>query len=349
MNGRSASMMPRANRKWGKFVDVRKAAAALAVVVAVPTGLAACSAPPSPLTCASVATVSRPLQNSVETITVKSQSGTQVVSTAVFKSGRMPAVKLTNAHGIAQMTFPVGSAPSTFKINVSTLVRKGTRQGKCTASFVPLVRTPTSTGPTTGPSTGPPSSGSTDPGTSNTPVITSPAPLSAVITPKWLGFGVGSSISKGTGCYAPHPGTGFGCGTLQVSALISGFAGYGGLSECTTGDCHNWDGPGLSGTLRLAWESACSSTGQHYSHSQTMDLSVEWMDPNSHVNSFTRVTSDSARVELAVDMPLQNDILACLTSSTLVSEAASSVSLHLESGSGFPAANFFAAGPLNRG
>jgi hypothetical protein len=126
-------------RSWLKMTQVRRIAALLAFSVAVPVGLAACSPPPSRLSCSSAATYSRPLQGTTETVTVKSQAGAQVVTTASFSNGRYATTKTTNAHGIALMGIPVGTAPTSFKVNVATVVIKNGQRATCSTSFLPAL------------------------------------------------------------------------------------------------------------------------------------------------------------------------------------------------------------------
>jgi hypothetical protein len=325
-------------------LNVRRSAAGVAIVLAVPAGLAACTKPPAKLTCTSVSTVARPVQGSQERILVKSQSGSRATTTAVFQKHRAAAAAVTNAHGIVQMAFSIGNEPSTFRVKAITVVVKGAQQATCSTSFVPAVRKVAVPPPVNPP-----------PADNPPPVITpvqTPA-LTGVITPIWEGIHVGAIIAKSPrACLNIHPRVGTGCGTFAVSVLISGFSGYGGIPDCTADPsedfCSSNQGPGISGTLRLRWGLVCNPTGFLWDSAGTMDLEGEWYAQNTSVNRFTRVDADRARLKLAVDMPFQAEIDSCPGDSTIVKESASLIGVHLTAGAGYPSANFFAEGPLDR-
>jgi hypothetical protein len=332
-------------------LNARRTTAGIAIVLAVPASLAACTKAPAKLTCTSAAAVARPVQGSQEHILVKSQSGARATTTAVFQKHSSATAAVTNAHGAVQMAVPVGNEPSTFTVKAVTVVVKGTQKATCSTTFIPAARKVSTPPPVnTPPANNPPAE--------NPPPVSTPvqsAALTGAITPIWEGTPVGAVITKSPrACFNIHPRVGTGCGTFAVSVLISGFSGYGGIPDCTADPLNDFctsnggGSPSISGTLRLRWGLVCNPTGVLYDESQTMDLQGEWYAQNTWVNRYTRVDADKARLKLAVDMPFQAEIDSCSGDSTVVRESASLIGIHLATRAGYPSANFFAEGPLDR-
>ena len=300
---------------WLRAVTGTVASAAL-----LPLGLVACNpAAAAPLKCTALA---GPAQNTTETIGIKTVADAKVVTAAHYLTGPEKQTTTTNGLGVGSVTYSIGSAGTKTPVKVTVAVSKGARKGSCSTSFTPAA-------PVGAPQ---------------------PTPLAATITPRWVNVSSGTSLAGSPGtCTDPHPGTGMGCGTLAISALITGFSQYGGIPACAvTNGCFDDRGPALTGQLDLSWKLSCDSTHVVSEHdNQTMQITPEWNGHNTEVNSFTRVSDDSARLELAVDMPFSADINSCTGSSTLVSVSASNVSLHLTSGGSFPAGDFSDAGPFS--
>jgi hypothetical protein len=174
-------------------------------------------------------------------------------------------------------------------------------------------------------------------------------PLTGKITVSWLGKGVSDQLEKTDHtCYSYAPGIGAGCGSVVVSVLIAGFSQYGGVPTCEGQGCYDAQGPGIGGTLRLYWLLSCDENGDHYEHTQTVDLGPEWHSSNSNVTGVTRVNADSARLEIAADVPAQADVEACPSQLTILDESASLVAVQLQKGTRSPAATFVAGGPFGR-
>ena len=295
--------------------------------VLLTAGLAACTpstATATALKCTALATPASPTQNAIATITVKSAAGVTVVTTAAYRAATEKQISFTNASGVASVKYRVGAAEVGYPVKVTVKLSKGVQKGSCAASFTPaaiVVKPP------------------------------KPSPLSATITPRWENVSSGMSLAGSPAtCLDIHVRTGGGCGTFAVSALITGFSSYGGIPACPASHngCYFDPGPLLTGQVSFSWKVSCDSTGVVSEHDgQILALGPEWNGHNAVVNSFTRVTDDSAQLEIALDMPFQADVNNCSGSSTLVSVTASDIMLHLPSGGTLPAADFTSAGPFS--
>ncbi len=302
----------------------RPLAVSAAIVASLPFGLAACApaATSGSLSCTAVAMVTQPQQNTVESVTVTSEVGVRVQLTAEFRSGSKHMASLTNAQGGAQFTIPVGAAAPGQQVRVVVQVVKGASKGTCTTFFVPArqVATP------------------------------KPSTLTASIAAKWMGVKIGDTWDGWAGVCSTvvHPRTGGGCGTVAVPTTLNGFQAYGGIATCPEAVkyCDMDSGPALTGSIRLQWQLRCNATGVITARNEVVKLGGEWGAHNTTVNSVSSRGADQAQLELAADLPFNADIRTCATDSTLLTLSATDIKLHLSSGSGFPAADFFAAGPF---
>ena len=161
-------------------------------------------------------------------------------------------------------------------------------------------------------------------------------PLHAAITVSWLSASSGTQLPYYAGapgsvdCATAHPGTGEGCGSVAVAALITGLAGDG----------------RLTGQVTLTWSLVCKSTEAVTTGSATVPLSPAFQSQQDHVSPQTRLDNDTARLALAADLPLGDAIAACTGPSTLKSVTASAVKLHLVRGTSYPSPAFTASGPF---
>ncbi len=301
--------------------SVRATFAVLAAGGMLTTGLSACSANTVALACTAIAGNPTPAQNATETITIKTLAGAKVATKAAFKAVTKIRPDVTaDSTGIAKVNYAVAMAVPGYPVKVTVNVKKAGRTGTCTTTFVPKR------------------------------AVTLPKPpLKAAISVSWnlpaqMPFGYSGACSTN-----PHPRTGGNCGTVFVSALISGFSTYGGVPTCPSGnpsDCVNSNLAALTGSVALSWALTCPATQNTSSHSDVMvGLGNEWMSYKNTVSGLTRIDADSARLEIAADMPFIADVAGCTVSPTLESVSVSNVALHL-AGSTYPTSNFSAAGPF---
>jgi hypothetical protein len=178
-------------------------------------------------------------------------------------------------------------------------------------------------------------------------------PLTAAVTVGWLNVTNGAQLPSvqsalaQADCNAPHPGTAGGCGSVTVSALIRGFAGYGGTPMCSTVGYPPCDPQSyLTGGVTLIWSLVCTTTQNITSSSQNVTLHPGFQSPTDHVSSLTRVNNDSARLGLVADLPLGEPIGACAGPSRLRSVTVSAVRLSLSGGHRYPRSTFTASGPF---
>jgi hypothetical protein len=178
-------------------------------------------------------------------------------------------------------------------------------------------------------------------------------PLTAAVTVGFVNATNGAQLPYVQGapgqmdCSTPHPGTGEGCGTVSVSALISGFGGYGGTPKCSTVGYPTCDpGSYLTGEASVSWSLVCSTTHVVTTDSAKLTLAPGFQAQNDHVSGLTRVSDDSAQLGLTADLPLGADIAACSGPSALRSVTVSNVALRLAGGNRYPRSTFMAAGPF---
>jgi hypothetical protein len=118
-------------------VSARAYPAALAIVTVLPIGLVSCTPAATPLKCTASVSAARPVQNTRETITVKTVAGAQVITSARYKTNTANVTTLSNAHGVASTVYNVGAALTSFKVNVTATVVKGIQHATCATSFIP--------------------------------------------------------------------------------------------------------------------------------------------------------------------------------------------------------------------
>ena len=316
------------------------AAGVVAVAALIPLGLSACTVVPPRLACSAAPTSTRPAQNTVDTIIVKTVAGATVTTRAAYKTATYPLTTAANALGIARVAYRVATAEPGFRIKVTVAVAKGKQTGSCATAFTPA---------------GPVSLPAPDPVPVKPPP---PAPLTAVITPLWQGPGLGvalpvggqNSFSSPGACQYLMPGFGNPCGGVRVDALISGFSAYGDIPACPAGaQCFNEPGARLSGSATVSWQTFCPTSGIKYSNSQLVSLGVIYPGVFQTVNSFTRVDANSARVSLAYDIQAAKELNQCSAASIMLSTTVTNVALHLDgTGTAYPSSDFFAAGPFER-
>jgi hypothetical protein len=112
--------------------------ATLAIVILLPLGLVSCTTPTATaLKCTASVSNARPVQNTVEAVTVKTVAGAQVVTSARYKTNTANVTTLSNAHGVANTFYNVGTALTSFKVNVLVTVLKGAQHATCATSFIP--------------------------------------------------------------------------------------------------------------------------------------------------------------------------------------------------------------------
>jgi hypothetical protein len=301
--------------------SLQTAAGLVSVAALIPLGLTACKAPPVPLHCSAVASSARPQQNTVDRIRVATVSGAAVVANAAFESSKVVVSTRSNAFGLARADFQVGAATVGFKVKVSVSVSKGGRSGSCVTSF--------------------------------TPVQAKPPALKAAISVKWLGAALGSLLPAPSGgaCLSPHPGYGLACGTFRVDALISGFSAYRDIPVCPSGeDCSVVPGSStLTGTASLKWSMKCSTNSQLNYGDANVHVPNIWEGRADAVTPLTRVSANSALLEIGADLQLEPTMAECSGQSTLESVAVTNVALHLQgTATPYPTSDFFAAGPFNK-
>jgi hypothetical protein len=153
-------------------------------------------------------------------------------------------------------------------------------------------------------------------------------------------------LPHGSGaCSAGHTSD---CGTVTASLLISGFSQYGGTPTCSSSDvntCQNFAGAILSGQLSLAWTISCPATHTTDTRNDVpLSLVAEPGSFNYKVTPVTRVNADSARVEIAADLPLGDDVASCSQTPSLLSLNATNAAFRL-TGGGYPTTFFNIVGP----
>ncbi len=289
--------------------------------------LVACAPAAAKISCTVAATGAA--TSTSELLTVKTTPGATVRVVATYASASITHTSVSNAQGVAPWQYSTAGVVAGHTVTVSALVQKTGQQAKCSTSFT---RTTTSPKPPSKP------------------------PLSASINVAWWGVTLGAELPYTAGtdasCFSVHVKTGGGCGTVVVSALVKGFGEYGGLAACPTGssppcapDPYGADAA-LSGSVTLTWQLKCTTTGKLTTDSATSDLGPSWMSINEFVSSSTRIDKDSAKLQIAADLPLGHDVGTCSGPSDLQSVKASAIALHLGKGTAeYPASDFKAAGP----
>jgi hypothetical protein len=117
----------------------RKTAAWLGLSGLLSIGMAtACTVPSTALSCTAAPSLSSPVHNAVETITVKTVAGAITTARAAFRTGPVSLTTLANAHGAASFVYRLGAATTAnFPVKVTVNVAKGGRKGSCSTVFTP--------------------------------------------------------------------------------------------------------------------------------------------------------------------------------------------------------------------
>ena len=291
----------------GIDTSLRAATATWTALGLLSAGLVACAPNPHPLACAAAPSVSSPGPNTVDTISVKTAPGANVLTVAAFPAGKAFRTATANAAGLAKVAYPAGTAAGGRRVEVTVAVAKSGFNGACSTGFIPKA---------------------------------APRPLTAAIT--W-NVQTPSPLPSGSGaCSAPNAAQ---CGTVVVTALIHGFSAYGGTPTCSSADpssCKDYNGAVLSGQLELSWAISCSGMTSSHSDVQT---ALRPLDNSSSykVTPVTRINADTAELKLTADLPFGPDVASCSQAPTLQSVTVSNVTLQLQGG-GYPTSNFASAG-----
>jgi hypothetical protein len=286
----------------------------------LPLGLVSCTPTATALKCTAAVSQARPVQNTVESVTVKTVAGAQVVTSARYKTNTANVTTLSNAHGVANTFYNVGTALTSFKVNVLVTVLKGAQHATCATSFIPAA-------PKGVPSTPPP------------PV--SPKVLTGVLTSAdWNDTNTpGRTISyvhEGYACYAAHPGDSQNpCGEWQPSVTVSGFNQFGGAPTDVYGPTI------VSGSVDFKWSAKCLKGGFVYDGEQRKDFSGRYLTPR-----FLR-SDDGDALTFLLDaiVPLTQHSDECAGDLVLLSESASDARFHFDGGSAYPVLDFSVRGP----
>jgi hypothetical protein len=287
-------------------VPARSCPVALAIVTVLPIGLGSCTPAATPLKCTASVSAARPVQNTRETVTVKTVAGAEVITSARYKTNTATVTTLSNAHGAASTAYNVGAALTSFKVNVTATVVKGIQHATCATSFIPA------------------------------------APALKVLTgtlssSTWNGTNAPRTIryvSPSSGaCDDPHQGDGANpCGEWQPIVTVSGFTQYGGAPS----------GVGMSGSVDISWSALCLTDGHVHSGEAHSGLTGRWNAPLSARSE----GGDSLSFPLdAVAFGVGATSAGCAGDLIMVSETASAATFHFDGGNAYPVLDFSARGP----
>jgi hypothetical protein len=284
--------------------------ALLAVAALSSTGLTACASAPQQLACSAQPSSLTPAANTTETITINTAAGAKVLTQAAFATPNPFRTTTADGTGVARVSYPVGTSAAGHPVKVTVAAAKNGANGSCSTTFTPKPR---------------------------------PTLHAAFISVKW----VLPPLPHGSGaCAAGHTSD---CGRVTTSVLVSGFSQFGGTPTCANSDvntCRNFAGAVLSGQLSLAWTISCPTTGLTVTRNDVpVRLVPEPGAFNYKVTPVTRVNADSARVEIAADLPFGDDVAGCSQTPSLLSLNATNVAFRLIGG-GYPTAYFSAVGPF---
>jgi hypothetical protein len=97
----------------------------------------ACTPQTTPLSCTAGVSSAKPLQNTNETVTVRTSPGAHVTGVAGFATGAVTKSAVANGLGLASFVYPVGTATAGQSVNVAVKADKAAQSGKCATSFTP--------------------------------------------------------------------------------------------------------------------------------------------------------------------------------------------------------------------
>jgi hypothetical protein len=248
--------------------------------------------------------------NTTETVTINTAAGAKVLTQAAFATPNPFRTTTADGTGVARVRYPVAASATGRRVVVTIAVAKNGSNGNCSTTFAPKPK---------------------------------PSLHAALISVQW----VLPPLPHGSGaCGAGHTSD---CGTVTTSVLVTGFSQFGGTPTCANSDvntCQNFAGAVLSGQLSLAWTISCPATGLTDTRDDVpVRLVPESGRFNAKVTPVTRVNADSARVEIAADLPLGDEYASCSQTPSLLSLNATNVAFSLIGG-GFPTAYFNTVGPF---
>jgi hypothetical protein len=100
-------------------------------------GITACNPTPPRLACVATASQPNPLQNSTETIAVKTSAGARVLVVAAYQTTKTSRLVTANSVGRATAVYSVGQATLNYPVKVTVLAVKGALTAGCGTSFTP--------------------------------------------------------------------------------------------------------------------------------------------------------------------------------------------------------------------
>lgn len=284
--------------------------ALLAAAGLLSAGVTACTAPKQLTACSVQLSSATPVAGSTQTVTVKTAPGATVVTQAPNPTGNAFRTTTADAFGIARVSYLVSPPTPGQAVMVTVGVKKNGVPGSCSNGFVPQPK---------------------------------PSLHAVSFSVRW----VVPPLPHGAG--ACGPGHTSACGTISASVLISGFSQFGGTPTCANSDvntCRNDPGAVLSGQLSLSYALSCPATHTTATRFDVpVTLSAETGAFNYKVTPVTRVSADTARVEVAGNLPFGPDVAGCSQTPTLLSLNATNLALRLIGG-GYPTAYFNSVGPF---
>lgn len=283
--------------------------ALLAAAGLLGTGLTGCDSNPRPLACAAQLSSVTPAANSMETVTIKTAAGAKVLTKAAYATADPFRTTVADDTGTARVTYPVGTSAAAQPVTVTIGVTKKGANGSCSNTFTPLAQ---------------------------------PSLHASFISIRWTLPSLPHGAGACTGAHASD------CGTFFTSVLVTGFSQFGGTPTCSNSNvntCRDFAGAVLSGQLSLSFAVSCPATKTTDSRSDVpVSLVPEPGSFNYKVTPVTRIDADSARVEIAANLPISADVASCSRTPALLSLSASNLTFRLIGG-GYPTA-YFSAGPF---